>query len=64
MAKDIPDLDLYHPSLISAEEAIELAVECEKSAFKHDKRISNSDGSIVSTYSGINLYGNSNDFIK
>ena len=64
MAKDIPDLDLYHPSLISAEEAIELAVECEKSAFKHDKRISNSDGSIVSTYSGINLYGNSNDFIN
>ena len=64
MAKNIADLDLYHPCSISPEAAIELAIECEQSAFDYDKRISNSDGSVVSTYSGINLYGNTNDFIN
>ncbi len=64
MAKNIHDLDLYHPCSISPETAIQLAIECEQSAFDCDKRISNSDGSVVSTYSGINLYGNTNDFIN
>jgi PmbA protein len=64
MAQDIPDLDLYHPCSISPEAAIELATECEQSAFDCDKRISNSDGSVVSTYSGINLYGNTNGFVN
>lgn len=64
MAKELPELDLYHPWSISPEEAINLAIECEQSAFDHDKRISNSDGSVVSTYSGINLYGNTNNFIN
>ncbi len=64
MAKNIADLDLYHPCSISPEAAIELAIECEQFAFDCDKRISNSDGSVVSTYSGINLYGNTNDFIN
>jgi PmbA protein len=62
MAKDVPDLDLYHPWSISPEAAIDLAIECEKAAFAYDKRITNSDGSVVSTYSGINLYGNTNGF--
>lgn len=64
MAKECPDLDLYHPWSISPEAAIDLAIECEQAAFDYDKRISNSDGSVVSTYSGINLYGNSNGFIN
>ena len=64
MAKNIANLDLYHPCSISPEAAIELAIECEQFAFDCDKRISNSDGSVVSTYSGINLYGNTNDFIN
>jgi PmbA protein len=64
MAKEVPDLDLYHPWSISPEAAIDLAIECEQAAFASDKRISNSDGSVVSTYSGINLYGNSNGFIN
>ena len=63
MAIDIPDLDLYHPWSISPEAAIELAIECEQAAFTCDKRISNSDGSVVSTYSGMHLYGNTNNFI-
>ncbi len=64
MAKEVADLDLYHPWSISPEAAISLAIECEQAAFACDKRISNSDGSVVSTYSGINLYGNSNGFIN
>ena len=63
MAKTVPDLDLHHPWSLSPEEAINMAIECEQAAFAHDKRISNSDGSVVSTYSGINLYGNTNGFI-
>jgi len=63
MATKVPDLDLYHPWSISPEAAINLAIECEQAAFDCDKRISNSDGSVVSTYSGINLYGNTNGFI-
>jgi len=64
MATEFPDLDLYHPWTISPEAAIELAIECEQSAFDTDKRISNSDGTTVSTYSGLNLYGNTNNFIN
>lgn len=64
MAKEAPDLDLYHPWSISPETAINMAIECEQAAFASDKRISNSDGTVVSTYSGINLYGNSNGFIN
>ncbi len=64
MATECPDLDLYHPWDISPEAAIDLAIECEQTAFECDKRISNSDGSVVSTYSGLNLYGNTNNFIN
>ncbi len=63
MASEVPDLDLHHPWPISPEAAIDMAIECEQAAFACDKRISNSDGSVVSTYSGINLYGNTNGFI-
>lgn len=63
MATEFPDLDLYHPWSLSPEAAIELAIECEQAAFDSDKRISNSDGTTVSTYSGTNLYGNTNNFI-
>jgi PmbA protein len=63
MATEFPDLDLYHPWSISPEAAIDLAIECEQSTFDCDKRLSNSDGSVVSTYSGLNLYGNTNNFI-
>lgn len=63
MATESPDLDLYHPWEISAEDAIQLAVECEAIARSEDKRINNSDGTSVSTYSGNHFYGNSHGFI-
>ncbi|MDH3327433.1 MAG: metalloprotease PmbA, partial [Gammaproteobacteria bacterium] len=44
LAWDYPSLDLYHPWGISAEDAVELALECESAALKYDKRITNSEG--------------------
>ncbi len=39
LARDVPDLDLYHPWSLAAEEAIELARECEAAALALDPRI-------------------------
>lgn len=64
MAKDIQDLDLYHPWDIGAEEAIELAKECEDVARAEDKRITNSEGGSVSSHTGIRVYGNSLGFLN
>lgn len=64
LAKEIPDLELYHPWNVSADEAIELAKECEDSARAEDKRIINSEGGSVSTHSGIRVYGNSLGFLN
>lgn len=63
MAKDIQDLDLYHSWDIGAEEAIELAKECEDAARAEDKRIINSEGGSVSSHSGIRVYGNTLGFL-
>lgn len=62
MATHLPDLDLYHPWELSAEEAIETAISCEQAARDHDSRITNSDGASLSTYSGLNAYANSHGF--
>lgn len=62
MAKDIPDLDLYHPWRIDAETAITLAEECELQARHTDKRITNSEGATVTSHQGLRVYGNSHGF--
>lgn len=54
-----PDLDLYHPWSITASEAIKMALDCEAHALALDKRISNSDGVNLSTYSFCLGYANS-----
>lgn len=48
LARDVPDLDLYHPWRISTEEAIEIARRCEAAAFATSKKIRNSEGATVS----------------
>ncbi|MBI2778459.1 MAG: metalloprotease PmbA [Gammaproteobacteria bacterium] len=63
MARDVPDLDLCHPWDISAEQAIELAIECEAAARGMDVRITNSEGGSVSSHQGYRVYGNSHGFI-
>lgn len=62
MASDTADLDMYHPWNLSAEKAIEIARECETAARDFDKRIINSDGSSISTYSGVSLIANTHGF--
>lgn len=62
LARDIPDLDLYHPWDISVDEAIVLARQCESAALGVDSRINNSEGAGVSTYAGLFSYANSNGF--
>ncbi len=64
MAVDPPDLDLFHPWAISAEDAISLALETETAARDHDARITNSDGASVSRHDGDFVYGNSHGFLE
>ncbi|MCZ6525766.1 MAG: metalloprotease PmbA [Gammaproteobacteria bacterium] len=63
LAQQIPDLDLFHPWDIEPDEAVELALQCEHEARQMDPRINNSDGSLLNTYSGCHIYGNTNGFI-
>ena len=63
LARDIPDLDLYHPWALPVEQAIELAQTCEAAALAVDARINNSEGGSVSTQESIFVYGNSLGFV-
>ena len=62
MCNQYPALDLCHPWLITPPEAIEMALSCEKEALAMDKRIANSDGVNVSTYTFAHGYANSYGF--
>ncbi|MCC7546512.1 MAG: metalloprotease PmbA [Burkholderiales bacterium] len=63
LARDIPDLDLYHPWNLPVEEAIERARACEAAALAVDSRISNSEGATLSTQQSHFVYANSNGFV-
>ena len=63
LARDIPDLSLYHPWELSVEAAIELAKNCEEAAMRVDERISNSEGASISTQESLFMYGNSLGFL-
>lgn len=63
MARELPELDLYHPWQIAPERAVELALGCEAAAFASDARIKNADGTTLSTHQGCRVYGNSHGFL-
>jgi PmbA protein len=48
IAREHPDLDLFHPWSITSEQAAQLALECEAAALAVDRRITNSEGAGVS----------------
>ena len=48
LAREAPDLDLFHPWALSTEEAIEIARRCEAAAFAVSKKIRNSEGATLS----------------
>ncbi|HNC53211.1 MAG TPA: metalloprotease PmbA [Accumulibacter sp.] len=62
-AGSLPDLDLYHPWLLSVEEAVDLARRCEQAAFAVDPQISNSEGATVSIQEGQFISANSLGFV-
>ena len=63
LARDCPDLDLYHPWDLPVDDAIELAKRCEQAALDADKRISNSEGATVNVHEAQFVHANSLGFI-
>jgi PmbA protein len=63
LAREFPDLDLYHPWPISTEEAIELARRCEQAAFEVSRKIRNSEGASVSAQQSQFVFANSLGFV-
>lgn len=56
------DLDLFHPWLVTAEEAAEIGLRAERAAMETDKRITNSEGAGVSAQQSHFYAGNSRGF--
>ncbi len=63
MAHGFPDLDLFRPWALTAEQAAEVARECEAAALAEDPRITNSEGATVSCHRSLRIYGNSHGFL-
>ena len=63
MARDVRDLDLYHPWDLDADEAARIARDCEDAARAMDPRISNSEGASLYTQRSSFIYGNSHGFV-
>ena len=64
LAREVADLDLYHPWSLPVESAIDLARECEAAALAVDPRITNSEGASVSTQQSHFAYGNTLGFLS
>lgn len=62
LAREQPDLDLYHPWPLGTEDAVELARRCEAAAFAVSKKIRNSEGATVSAQQTQFVFANSLGF--
>lgn len=62
LAREMPDLDLYHPWEVDMDTAIDIARRCEQAALSADDRISNTEGGGLSSHHGAALYANSTGF--
>jgi PmbA protein len=63
LARDFPDLDLFHPWSIDPDAARDQAIACEAAALDADPRIGNSEGASLSTHRGLRVFGNSLGFL-
>jgi PmbA protein len=63
MCTQIHDLDLDHAWQIDSEQAIAMAIECEKAGLDYDPRINNSEGATVATNRSARAYGNTHGFV-
>ncbi|WP_147194586.1 metalloprotease PmbA [Pantoea sp. MBD-2R] len=64
LAFDAPDLDLFHPTDLDPDRAIELAARAEEAALKSDSRITNTEGGSFNSHVGIKVFGNSHGMIQ
>lgn len=64
LAFDAPDLDLFHPTDLDPDRAIELAARAEQAALKADKRITNTEGGSFNSHIGMKVFGNSHGMIQ
>ncbi|MCW4151618.1 metalloprotease PmbA [Halomonas sp. 18H] len=62
MARHLPDLQVHHPWPLSTEDAIELALTCER-AGREVEGIRSSEGASLSSGEGVHVYGNSHGFL-
>src|SRR5438034_46339 len=63
LAREQPDLDLFHPWGLSTEEAIDIARRCEAAAFSVSKKIRNSEGATVAAHQSQFVFANSLGFV-
>ncbi len=63
LAKEIPDLELFHPWDISVDQAIEQVIACENIAREYHHEIINSEGASLNTHLSIRVLGNSLGFL-
>jgi PmbA protein len=64
LATDFPGLDRNHPWEIEANDAVELAIECEDAARSYHAEINNSEGATVDSHQGIRVLGNTLGFLQ
>ncbi len=62
LAREFPDLDLWHPQPLDAELTMQRALACEAAGLDEAK-ISNSDGASASASFGLNVFANSDGFV-
>ncbi|MDH5835695.1 metalloprotease PmbA [Luteimonas kalidii] len=58
-----PDFDDWHPWMLEADHAVDLALACEAAGREADARIANSDGGSTSTSTSLGVYANSHGFV-
>ncbi len=63
LARDCPDLDLFHPWPVSVEQAIDTARRCEQAAYDVSDLITNSEGATVSAQQSHFISANSRGFL-
>jgi len=63
MANDLREFDSWHPWMIDADRAIDLALACEQAGRDAEVRIGNSDGASLGTGTSVSVYANSHGFV-
>lgn len=63
LAREFPDLDLFHPWALTTEDAIQLTRRCEAAALAVSKKITNSEGATVSAQHSQFVFANSLGFM-